>query len=88
MQDNFVILNDTYREVEELYMDDGIAQDDDIEELLNEAKSLIDEMGELSEDDFESQQDLVDMNESMVDILEAKMIYRMYYYSPKNSYEK
>ncbi|MBR1629977.1 MAG: hypothetical protein IJ679_12055 [Lachnospiraceae bacterium] len=71
LQDNFVALTDAYQQVEDLYMNDEIAQDDDIEELLTEAKSVIDEMGELSEDDFSGREDMLEINDAMVEMLDA-----------------
>ena len=69
LQDNYVELVNAYNEVEKLYMDDAIAQSDEVEELLTEAKGLIDEIGELSEDDFSNEDDLLQINNAMVDIL-------------------
>lgn len=71
LQDEYATLTDLYNQVEELYMNDQIEQDDDIESLLTDAKALIDEMGELTEDDFTSQQDYKDMEDSMVTMAEA-----------------
>ncbi len=48
LQYNYSLLVDCYNQVEELYKNDAIAQDDDIESMLTEAKGLIDEMGELT----------------------------------------
>ena len=52
-------------------MNDGIAQDDNIEALLTEAKGIIDQMGELTEADFQSQDDLKSMNDSMVTMVDS-----------------
>ena len=71
LQDNYAILVDCYNQVEELYMNDQIEQDDDIESLLTEAKGIIDEMGEATEDDFGSEQDLQDMNDAMATMIDA-----------------
>ena len=71
LQDNYVILNDVYNQVEELYLNDQIAQDDDIESLLTEAKGIIEEMGEATEDDFTSQQDYKDMNDAMASLIDS-----------------
>ena len=71
LQDNYAILSDVYNQVEELYMNDQIAQDDEVESLLTEAKGIIDEMGEATEDDFASQDDYVQMNDSMATMIDA-----------------
>ena len=42
-----------------------IEQDDEIESLLTEAKGIIEEIGESTEDDFSSEQHLQDMNDAM-----------------------
>ncbi len=71
LQDNFVILNDCYNKVEELYNNDAVAQDDNVESLLTEAKGIIDEMGELTEDDFSSSEDMIKFNDTMADMIDA-----------------
>ena len=71
LQDNYAVLVDCYNQVEDLYMSDQIAQDDDIESLLSEAKGIIDEMGEATEDDFSSQEDYQTMNDSMVSLIDS-----------------
>ncbi len=71
LQDNYKTLVETYNVVEEAYLSDSIEQSDDVESLLTECKGVIDEMGELSEDDFNGESDLVTMNDSIVTLLEA-----------------
>ncbi len=71
LQDNYAVLVDCYNQVEELYMNDQIAQDDEIESLLSEAKGIIDEMGEATEDDFSSQEDYKAMNDSMATLIDS-----------------
>ncbi|XME02320.1 hypothetical protein QYZ88_016865 [Lachnospiraceae bacterium C1.1] len=71
LQDNFAILKDLYDKVEAAYMDETIAQSDEVESLLTEAKDVIDQMGELKEEDFESQEDIQAINDSMVTMVEA-----------------
>ncbi|MBQ7563611.1 MAG: hypothetical protein IJT16_06435 [Lachnospiraceae bacterium] len=71
LQDNYALLVDSYNEVEKLYMDDVIAQDDEVESLLTEAKGLIDQMGELTEADFNGEDDLLEMNDAIVNILDG-----------------
>ncbi len=56
------------------YNNDAIAQSDEIDKNLADAKDLMDQMGELSETDFKSQEDLETINNSMLqmcDILSA-----------------
>ena len=52
-------------------MDKQIQQDDQVENLLAESKKVIDEMGQLQESDFKSQEDYQKMNDSMVTMIEA-----------------
>ncbi|MBR5421637.1 MAG: hypothetical protein IK115_10850 [Lachnospiraceae bacterium] len=69
LQENYKTLKETYDSVEELYMNDAIQGDENITELLSQCKEVIDEMGELTEADFGNQQDMVDMNNTMVSLL-------------------
>jgi len=71
LQTNYGILVECYNEVEKLYMDKQIQQDDQVENLLAESKKVIDEMGQLQESDFKSQEDYQKMNDSMVTMIEA-----------------
>ena len=72
LQQNFATLSDLYQTVEDLYMhNDGIAQDDDVEDLLESAKEVIDEMGDLDENDFDGEDDMIQLNDSMVTLIEA-----------------
>ncbi len=71
LQENYAAMTEAYDAVEKLYMDDAIEQSDDVEELLTEAKDVIDQMGELTEDDFANESELLDMNNSILDILNA-----------------
>ena len=71
LQNNFVELKDAYNMVVDLYNNDGIDQDDDIEELLNETKDLIEEIGEIDENDFADEDEMEQVNDSMVTLLEA-----------------
>ena len=52
-------------------MDKQIQQDDQVENLLAESKKVIEEMGQLQESDFKSQEDYQKMNDSMVTMIEA-----------------
>ncbi|MCR5399243.1 MAG: hypothetical protein K6E68_06875 [Lachnospiraceae bacterium] len=71
LQENYAAMTEAYDAVEKLYMDDAIEQSDDVEELLTEAKDVIDQMGELTEADFANESELLDMNNSILDILNA-----------------
>ena len=52
-------------------MDDSIAQSDEVEANLTEAKDLIDQMGELTEADFADEKDLLEMNDAIYNMCEA-----------------
>ena len=52
-------------------MNNQIKQDDQVENLMGEAKKVIDEMGQLQESDFKSQDDYKKMNDSMVTMIES-----------------
>ena len=65
LQDNFAALTDVYNEVVDLYNNDGIEPDGEIEDLLNQAKDVIEEMGELDENDFNDESEMEQLNDSM-----------------------
>ncbi len=71
LQDNYALLSDLYDEVEAAYMDNSIAQSDEVEANLTEAKDLIDQMGELTEADFADEKDLLEMNDAIYNMCEA-----------------
>lgn len=71
LQDNYATMVEAYNSVEELYMNEGIAQDDTVEELLTQCKDVMDQMGELTRDDFETEEDLLTMNDSIVTLLDS-----------------
>lgn len=71
LQDNYAILSELYDTVEAAYNDDSIAQSDEVEANLTEAKDLIDQMGELTEADFADEKDLLEMNDAIYDMCEA-----------------
>ena len=52
-------------------MNKQIKQDDQVENLMGEAKKVIEEMGQLQESDFKSQDDYKKMNDSMVTMIES-----------------
>ncbi len=71
LQNNYQKLVESYDQVEALYMTDQVAQNDKIEELLGEAKSIIEEMGEATREDFSSQQDYITMNNNMATLIDS-----------------
>ena len=71
LQNNYALLSDLYDKVETAYMDKSIAQSDEIEANLTEAKDPIDQMGELKETDFANEKDLLEMNDAIYEICEA-----------------
>ncbi|MBQ7265025.1 MAG: hypothetical protein IJS61_02915 [Firmicutes bacterium] len=71
LQNNYALLSDLYDKVETAYMDKSIAQSDEVEANLTEAKDLIDQMGELKETDFANEKDLLEMNDAIYEICEA-----------------
>jgi len=71
LQDNYALLSDLYDQVEAAYMDNSIAQSDEVEANLTEAKDLIDQMGELTEADFADEKDLLEMNDAIYNMCEA-----------------
>ena len=71
LQTNYAILVECYNQVESLYMNKQIKQDDQVENLMGEAKKVIEEMGQLQESDFKSQDDYKKMNDSMVTMIES-----------------
>ncbi len=71
LQSNYAELSGLYDQVEELYMNDGIAQDDNIESLLAQAKDVIDQMGEITEDQLPSQADMKSINDSMISLADS-----------------
>ncbi|SKB71167.1 hypothetical protein SAMN06296386_104115 [Lachnospiraceae bacterium] len=71
LQDNYKTLTEIYDTVNDLYMNDKIAQSDSVEKNMSDAKDLIEEMGELSEDDFNGQEDYKTLNDAMITTAEA-----------------
>ncbi|MBR6256761.1 MAG: hypothetical protein IKR23_05210 [Lachnospiraceae bacterium] len=71
LQDSYKSLVESYDAVEGLYADDAIAQDDEVESLLAEAKGIIDDMGEMTEDDFSSTDDMIAFNDTIATMIEA-----------------
>ena len=50
LQDNYAVMVDAYNQVKDLYESDEIAGDAEIEDLMNQAADVINEMGEISQD--------------------------------------
>ncbi len=71
LQENYAAMKEAYDTVEAAYMDDSVQQDPAVEETLTEAKSLIDEIGELKEEDFKDASEMSEMNDNFVKILEV-----------------
>ena len=71
LQDNFAALTDVYNTVVDLYNNEGIEPDGDIEDLLNQTKEVIEEVGELDENDFNDEEEMEKINDTMVTLLEA-----------------
>ena len=71
LQDNFAALTDVYNTVVDLYNNEGIEPDDDVEDLLNQTKEVIEEVGELDEDDLDDESEMEKINDTMVTLLEA-----------------
>ena len=77
LQSNYQLLVETYNAVSDAYMSDEIAQSDEVEANLNQAKELIESLGEvdqasLVEEDAESTIDAMSaINDYLAAILEA-----------------
>ena len=70
LQDNFALMVESHDAVRELYTMDEIAADADIEEVMNEAADVINQMGEITQDSI-TEEDAVVLNDAIGDILEA-----------------
>ena len=70
LQSNYATMTDAYNAVKELYENDGIAADEAIEDAMNQAADVINQMGEISQDSI-TEEDAVTLNSAMVDILDA-----------------
>ena len=68
IQENYALLADAYNAVVDAYNDDSIQQSDEVENDIAQAKELMDELGNLSEDDFQSPEDYVTMNNAILDM--------------------
>ena len=70
LQDNYATMTDAYNAVKDLYENDGIAADEAIEDVMNQAADIINQMGEISQDSI-TEEDAVTLNSAMADILDA-----------------
>ena len=70
LQDNYAIMVDAYNQVKDLYESDEIAGDAEIEDLMNQAADVINEMGEISQDTI-TEADAETLNGAMMDILDG-----------------
>lgn len=61
---------DAYNQVKDLYESDEIAGDAEIEDLMNQAADVINEMGEISQDTI-TEADAETLNGAMMDILDG-----------------
>lgn len=70
LQDCYAAMVDHYNAVQELYTLDEIAADADIEEIMNEAADIINEMGEITQDSI-TNDDALALIDAMEDITDA-----------------
>lgn len=70
LQDNYAVMVDAYNQVKDLYESDEIAGDAEIEDLMNQAADVINEMGEISQDAI-TEADAETLNGVMLDILDG-----------------
>lgn len=70
LQNNYAALVNAYNEVAKLYNSEQIKANKDIEALMTQAKSLIEEMGEIKREDLTASQGQ-ELNEAMKNIAEA-----------------
>lgn len=70
LQDNYALLTEVYNAVADAYNSDEVAADADIEEAMNEAADVIEQMGEITQDTL-TEEDAEELNGAMKDILDA-----------------
>ncbi len=68
IQENYASLSEAYDAVVDAYNDNSIKQSDEVESDLAQAKELMDELGNLSEDDFKTPEDYTTMNQAILDM--------------------
>ena len=70
LQDNYASMVEAYNAVKDLYESDEIEADASIEDVMNQAADVINEMGEISQDTI-TEADAETLNSAMLDILNA-----------------
>lgn len=70
LQDNYASMVEAYNAVKDLYESDEIEADASIEDVMNQAADVINEMGEISQDTI-TEADADTLNSAMLDILDA-----------------
>ena len=70
LQDNYASMVEAYNAVKDLYESDEIEADDSIEDVMNQAADVINEMGEISQDTI-TEEDAEVLNDSILALLEV-----------------
>lgn len=70
LQDNYASMVEAYNAVKDLYESDEIEGDAAIEDIMNEAADVINQMGEITQDTI-TEADADTLNSAMLDILDA-----------------
>ena len=70
LQDSYAAMTEAYNAVKELYENDAIAADAAIEDVMNQAADVINQMGEISQDSI-TEEDAVVLNDAMLSLLEV-----------------
>lgn len=70
LQDNYASMVEAYNAVKDLYESDEIEADASIEDIMNQAADVINQMGEISQDTI-TEADADTLNSAMLDILNA-----------------
>lgn len=70
LQVNYAATVEAYNAVKELYENDAIKQNDDVEDVINTAASIINEMGEIEQGSLKDE-DVDSLNQSMLDIIDS-----------------
>ncbi len=70
LQDNYALMVNCYEEVSELYSSDEIAANADIEKAMDMAADVINQMGEIKQDEI-TEEDAETLNSAIEDILNA-----------------
>jgi hypothetical protein len=70
LQDNYSGLVEAYNAVKELYENDEIEANADIEDVLNQSADVINQMGEITQDTI-TEADAESLNNSMLSLLDS-----------------